>query len=66
MDKLVPLEQFAHYDKCLKEYINKKFGVNIKEITHCPNCGTLLTKDKCENCGTDIYNVGDKGVNKEI
>lgn len=30
--------------------------MELKNMTNCPNCGAVITGDKCEYCGT-VFNI---------
>ena len=31
----------------------------MSAIKNCPNCGAVVTSNKCEYCGTIFYDIGD-------
>lgn len=54
--KYVTLEMFEEYHKKLMEYIGIHDDLILNGEAICPQCGAIMTSDKCENC------AGEKGI----
>ena len=48
--KFVTIEMFEQYHKKLMEYIAMHDDLMLNGFTICPECGAVITSDKCENC----------------
>lgn len=51
--KYVTWEMFQQYHKKLMEYIGLHDDLMLEGITVCPECGEIMTSDKCEHCSAD-------------
>ena len=45
--KYLDLVSLLKYDELVKQHMNKEY-----KFTNCPNCGAVITSEKCEYCGT--------------
>lgn len=50
--KYISFEGLELYHKKLMKHINDLIINRAFEYANCPNCGAVITGDKCEFCGT--------------
>lgn len=53
--KFIDYEGLKMYHKTLMNYIDTLVINRAFEHTNCPNCGAVITEDKCEFCGTVFH-----------
>ena len=58
-NKYVTFEMFEEYHKKLMEYIGMHDDLILNGVTTCPNCGAIITSDKCDQCLKEKNNIGE-------
>lgn len=48
--KFVTFEMFEKYHQKLMNYITMHDDLTLEGTTLCPECGNILTSDKCDVC----------------
>lgn len=57
MKQYINTDCLTYFIEQIKQNIDKKIELRAHKNTTCPNCGAVITSNRCEYCGTDFEQV---------